>query len=261
MEVRARGWYGLPLRATLAACGAGLGWAASPGPFLGGGCGSVCPRREKDPCNLLYRCPQAQIFQGDPPQSPAPPRPWGHGWARGSRGDGDKPCPEPSPTPRGKLRFGVPQGPHPASCPRRSEVRCPANRRCFRGAFLNPRSPSPGLPGPRHPACQPGAGSGAGWRGHGRRPRSEGQTGEAGTGTASPLVNSAGPCSLFKALNGGWYLSSPEFGAGGVRVGAGLTRSGLEGWGERHAAPDGSMWGVSPAATCPSSPSRPPFAW
>lgn len=87
--------------------------------------------------------------------------------------------------------------------------------------MLCSHSPSPDvshhpLPGPQHPACQPGAGSGVGWRCHGRRPWCKGQTGEAGTGIRSPLVNSAGPCSLFKALNRGWYLSSPEFGAGGV---------------------------------------------
>lgn len=45
----------------------------------------------------------------------------------------------------------------------------------------------------------------------------EGQTGEAGTETRSPpRVNSARSCSLFKALNRGWYLSSPEFGARGL---------------------------------------------
>lgn len=38
----------------------------------------------------------------------------------------------------------------------------------------------------------------------GRRPGGEGQTGEAGTGLGSPLVNKAGPCNLYKALNGRW---------------------------------------------------------
>lgn len=83
----------------------------------------------------------------------------------------------------------------------------------------HPRSPSTPhhpLPGPQHPVYLPGTGSKVGWCCHSRRPLGEGQTGEAGTVTGSPLVNNDGPCSLFKALNRGWYLSSPEFGAWGV---------------------------------------------
>lgn len=85
-----------------------------------------------------------------------------------------------------------------------------------------PRVPT-APPSPPHPCRDPGTQRAS----PGRRPRCEGQTAEAGPGTASPLVNSAGPCSLFKALNRGWYLSSPEFGAGGGWGGAGtgLTRS------------------------------------
>lgn len=125
-----------------------------------------------------------------------------------------------SPTPRGRLGLGVPAGSPPAaaSCPRRSQVRLPAKQRCFRGAPLpSPDAPpSRPLPGPQQPGCQPGAGRRLGGRCRGRRPRREGQTGGAGTGTASPRVNSAGPCSPFKALNRGRYRSSPEFGAGGM---------------------------------------------
>lgn len=34
-------------------------------------------------------------------------------------------------------------------------------------------------------------------------------------GLGSPLVNKAGPCNLFKALNGRWEPLLPRFGAGG----------------------------------------------
>lgn len=87
----------------------------------------------------------------------------------------------------------------------------------------------------------------------------EGQTGEAGTGTMSPLVNSAGPCSLFRALNRGWCPSSAELGAGGYWSWFNTPRHGWKDGGAGRATPDGNMWGVSPVATCPSSPSHLPF--
>lgn len=77
-------------------------------------------------------------------------------------------------------------------------------RRCFRGAPLPEPPPPPPLPA--------GLLGAATAEGHGARDRRE----RRGREQVSPLVNSAGPCSLFKALNRGWYFSAPEFGAGGV---------------------------------------------
>lgn len=179
-------------------------------------------------------------------------------------GDMPAPCPETLPLCRAGLAWdtgGIP-GEIPPCCGPRATQNCHKQGILSKGCAPKPqRSPATPLQGPQHPAGRPGAGSELGWPCHGRRPWGEGQTGEAGTGTMSPLVNSAGPCSLFKALNRGWYLSSAELEAG--VVGAGLTRSdrvGRMGKGGR-ATPDGNMWGVSPVATCPSSPSRPPFIW
>lgn len=78
----------------------------------------------------------------------------------------------------------------------------------------------------------------------------EGQTGEAGTGTMSSLVNSAGPCSLFKALNRGWYLSSAELGAWGCWSWFNTLRHGWKDGEGGRATPDGNMWGylLSPHA-------------
>lgn len=48
----------------------------------------------------------------------------------------------------------------------------------------------------------------------------------------SPLVNSAGPCSLFKALNRGWYLFSAELEAGGCWSWFNMLRQGWKDGGE-----------------------------
>ena len=204
-------------------CGAEPGWAASPGLFWGGSYGSVCPHQEEDPRNLLYRCLQAQIFWGDAPPSPSRPRPWGPGWTQSSQTTGTNHLLARRYSPlRGKgLVLESHRIPILLSSPAHATQRCSSPQTGDAFGVLRSHSPSPDahhhpLPGPQHPACQPGAGRSVGWCCHGRRPRRQGQTGEAGTGTASPLVNSAGPCSLFKALNRGWYLSSPEFGARGL---------------------------------------------
>lgn len=68
MQVGAGGWYRLPLRAPAGGQRAGLSRAGQLLlGFLAGGYGSVSPRWEEGPCNLLYRCPQAQMFWGDDP--------------------------------------------------------------------------------------------------------------------------------------------------------------------------------------------------
>lgn len=64
------------------------------------------------------------------------------------------------------------------------------------------------------PHWEPSAG--LGWE-HGRSRRlwREGQTGGLGKGLPPTLVNIVWPCILFKALNRGWDLSSPDVGPGG----------------------------------------------
>lgn len=185
------------------------------------------------------------------------PRPWGPGWTQSSGTTGTDPLlAHRYPPSTGKVRSWSPAG-SPPCChllPAPLNGAVPHKQEMLSGCS----APTPWvLTAPPPPFPDPGTQRAS----HGRRPRCEGQTGEAGPGTASPLVNSAGPCSLFKALNRGWYLSSPEFGAGGG-AGTGFTPSNRAGAvGGTHASPDGSMWGVSLAATCPSSPSRPPFTW
>lgn len=217
MQVGARGWYRLPLRAPAGGQRAEL---SRPGQlllgFLEGGYGSVSPPWEEGPRNLLYRCPQAQIFWGDTP-SPitSQPGPWGPDCTQSSGTMGST-VPGDSAPLQGRFGLGDRQDPPllPASC----HSKVPQTGNSFKR--LCSHSPSPSAPlaircRAQHPAGQLGAGKEFGWRCRGRRPWGKGQTGEAGTGTMSPLVNNAGPCSLFKALNRGWYLSSAELEAGG----------------------------------------------
>lgn len=89
MQVGAGGWYRLPLRAPAGGQRAGLSRAGQLLlGFLAGGYGSVSPRWEEGPCNLLYRCPQAQIFWGAPPPAPQSHHSPGHGDLIGPRAQG-----------------------------------------------------------------------------------------------------------------------------------------------------------------------------
>lgn len=85
---------------------------------------------------------------------------------------------------------------------------CPTSRRCLWGAHFFPMAMAP------EPHWEPSAG--LGWE-HGRSRRlwREGQTGGPGKGLPPTLVNIVWPCILFKALNRGWDLSSPDVGPGG----------------------------------------------
>lgn len=152
-----------------------------------------------------------------PPRSPvtSQPGPWGPDWTQSSgamgtyHGHAQRHCPS-----AGQVWPWTPVGSHSAVV--FMPLKTATNGILSRGSA--PTAQAPVLPwhsvaGP--PAPSGPAGSEFGWRCHGRRPWGEGQTGEAGTGTMSPVVNSTGPCSLFKALNRGWYLSSAELEAGG----------------------------------------------
>lgn len=127
---------------------------------------------------------------------------------------------------------------------------CPTSRRCFWGAPFFPMAMAP------QPHWESSAG--LGWE-HGcsRRLCGEGQTGGPGPGLPPTLVNIAGPCILFKAVNRGWHLSSPDVGPGG---GEGA-QTVLDGCGAAAMSQMATCEGGSPAATCSSSRPRPQFTW
>lgn len=167
MQVRAGGWYWLRLLAP-AACRAEPGRGASLRSL-----GSVSPRWEEGPCNLLYRCPQAQIFWGE---SPSPitsqPRPRAPGWTQNSGTTGTyhhharRHCPS-----AGEAWPGRQVGSHPAF------VLVPPKTATNRGFFQEAPLPVPCHPfaGTQASSWEPGtslAGA-ATAEGHGTRDRRE----------------------------------------------------------------------------------------
>lgn len=122
------------------------------------------------------------------------------------------PCPGTPPL-CGQVWPWTPLGSHSAELP--VPLKAATNRGFFQGAPVPLPKPqcSPAILC-RDPSTPQVTGASLAGAAAAEGPGNEGQTGEAGTGTVSPLVNSAGPCSLFKALNRGWYLSCAELEAG-----------------------------------------------